>query len=225
MELQYQHNFRQGFSSMAERELITVLIADDHPMMRAGLKGEIDAQPDMRVVAEANDGKECIEMFKTFGPGVTLLDLRMPGMNGLDALKGIRAVKSDAKVIVLTTYLADVQVHRAFQAGATAYLLKSMLRNELAHTIRAVMSGHRRLSPEIAAELASYTGDEYLSERELLVLRAIAEGCSNRAIGVELGISEYTINNHVQNILTKLKANDRTHAVTIALKRGFIEVT
>lgn len=203
---------------------ITVLVVDDHPFMRSGLAGEINSQPDMRVVAEANDGKECLERFKEFLPDVTLLDLRMPNMNGLDALKAIRQFKSDARVIMLTTLVGDVQVYRALQAGAMGYLLKSLLQDELVDTVRAVMKGQKRMPPEIAAEIAMHANDEDLTERELSVLRAIAKGCSNKIIGAELGISEHTIKNHVQSILAKLGANDRTHAVTIALRRGFIEM-
>jgi DNA-binding NarL/FixJ family response regulator len=205
-------------------DFITVLVVDDHPFMRSGLAGEINSQPDMRVVAEANDGRECLEKFKAFLPDVTLLDLRMPNMNGLDALKAIRAVKPDARVIILTTLIGDIQVYRALEAGAMGYLLKSLLQNELVDTVRAVMKGHRRMPPEIAAEIATHANDEDLTERELSVLRAISKGCSNKIIGAELGISEHTIKNHVQNILAKLGANDRTHAVTIALQRGFIEM-
>jgi DNA-binding NarL/FixJ family response regulator len=192
--------------------------------MRAGLAGEINSQPDMRVVAEASDGVECLEKFKEFLPDVTLLDLRMPNMNGLDALKAIRAIKPDAKVIILTTLVGDVQVYRAFQYGAMGYLLKSLLQDELADTVRAVMKGQKRMPPDIAADIALHASDEDLTERELSVLHAISKGCSNKIIGAELGISEHTIKNHVQSILAKLRANDRTHAVTIALQRGFIEM-
>jgi DNA-binding NarL/FixJ family response regulator len=148
----------------------------------------------------------------------------MPNMNGLDALKAIRAVKPDAKVIILTTLVGDVQVYRAFQYGAIGYLLKNLLQDELADTVRAAMKGQKRMPPEIAADIALHATDEDLTERELSVLRAISKGCSNKIIGAELGISEHTIKNHVQTILAKLRANDRTHAVTIALQRGFIEM-
>ena len=203
---------------------ITVLVVDDHPFMRTGLAGEINSQPDMRVVAEASDGVECLEKFKEFVPDITLLDLRMPNMNGLDALKAIRAVKPDAKVIILTTLVGDVQVYRAFQYGAMGYLLKNLLQDELADTVRAAMKGQKRMPPDIAADIALHASDEDLTERELSVLHAISKGCSNKIIGAELGISEHTIKNHVQTILAKLRANDRTHAVTIALQRGFIEM-
>jgi DNA-binding NarL/FixJ family response regulator len=170
------------------------------------------------------DGKECLERFKELLPDVTLLDLRMPNMNGLDALKAIRVVKPDARVIILTTLIGDVQVYRALQAGAMGYLLKSLLQDELVDTVRTVMKGQRRMPPEIAAEIAMHAKDDDLTERELSVLRTISKGCSNKIIGAELGISEHTIKNHVQSILAKLGANDRTHAVTIALQRGFIEM-
>ena len=209
---------------MTGASVITVLVVDDHPFMRSGLAGEINSQPDMRVVGEANDGRECLEKFKKHLPDVTLLDLRMPNMNGLDALKAIRGVKPDARVIILTTLVADVQVYRALQAGAMGYLLKSLLQDELVDTVRAVMKGQKRVPPEIASEIALHATDDDLTERELSVLRAISKGCSNKIIGAELGISEHTIKNHGQNILSKLGANDRTHAVTIALQRGFIEM-
>src|ERR1700678_1674080 len=209
---------------MSESSAITVLVVDDHPFMRSGLAGEIKRHPDMRVVAEGNDGRECFESFRELLPDVTLLDLRMPNMNGLDALKAIREVKPDAKVIILTTLVGDVQVYRALQAGAMGYLLKSLLQDELADTVRAVMKGQKRMPPEIVAEIAVHANDENLTERELSVLRAVSKGCSNKIIGAELGISEHTIKNHVQSILAKLGANDRTHAVTIALQRGFIEM-
>jgi DNA-binding NarL/FixJ family response regulator len=207
-----------------ERNVITVLVVDDHPIVRTGLSGEINSQPDMRVVAEASDGVEGLRQFKAFDPDITLLDLRMPNLNGIDTLKAIRGANPNAKVIILTTFIGDVQVHRAFQAGAMGYLLKNLLRDELVDTIRSVMKGQRRLPPEIAAEIAMHAHDEDLTERELSVLRAISKGCSNKIIGAELGISEHTIKNHVQNILAKLGASDRTHAVTIALQRGFIEM-
>jgi len=209
---------------MNESGIITVLVVDDHPFMRAGLAGEINSQPDMRVVAEANDGIECLERFNEFLPDVTLLDLRMPNMNGLDALRAIRTVKPDAKVIILTASAGDVQVYRAFQAGAMGYLLKNLLQDELVNTVRVVMKGQRRMPPEVAADIALHATDEDLTERELSVLRAVSKGCSNKIIGAELGISEHTIKNHVQRILEKLGASDRTHAVTIALQRGFIEM-
>ena len=209
---------------MIENNVITVLVVDDHPFMRSGLAGEINSQSDMRVVAEANDGKECLEKFKAFLPDVTLLDLRMPNVNGLEALKAIRVVKPDAKVIILTTLVGDVQVYRALEAGAVGYLVKSLLQNELIDTVKAVMSGQRRMPPEIASAMAIHANDENLTERELSVLRAVSKGCSNKIIGAELGISEHTIKNHVQSILAKLRASDRTHAVTIALRRGFIEM-
>jgi DNA-binding NarL/FixJ family response regulator len=209
---------------MTGNSVITVLVVDDHPLMRSGLAGEINSQPDMRVVAEANDGMECLEKFKTCLPDITLLDLRMPNMNGLDALKAIRVVKPDAKVVILTTLVGDVQVYRALQAGAMGYLLKSLLQDELVDTVRGVMKGQKRMPPEIVAEIAVHANDENLTERELSVLRAVSKGCSNKIIGAELGISEHTIKNHVQSILAKLGANDRTHAVTIALQRGFIEM-
>lgn len=209
---------------MIERNSIGVMVVDDHPLMRAGLAGEINAQPDMHVVSEANDGLEGVRNFRKCRPDVTLLDLRMPHMNGLEALTAIRQEFPEAKIIMLTTLAADAQVHRALRAGAMGYVLKSLTQSELADTVRAVAAGRRRIPLEIAATIAEHAGEEDLTDRELSVLRAVSKGCSNKIIGTELGISEHTIKNHVQNIMAKLGANDRTHAVTIAVQRGFIEL-
>lgn len=205
-------------------ESINVMVVDDHPMMRAGLTSEINSQPDMRVICEASDGFECIEKFRKHRPDVTLLDLRMPHMHGLEALTAIRGEFSNAKIVILSTVIGDVQVYHAFRAGAMGYVPKSALRVDLIDTIRTIAEGHHKVPPEIAAVMAAHAGQEDLTERELLVLRAVAKGCSNKIIASELGISEHTIKNHVQNILEKLGASDRTHAVTIALQRGFFEL-
>jgi len=209
---------------MIERGPISVMIVDDHPFMRAGLAGEINAQADMHVISEASDGLECIRNFRKWRPDVTLLDLRMPHMNGIEALTAIRDEFPEAKIVVLTTLVADAQVHRALRAGAMGYILKSLAHTELANTVRSVAAGRRRIPIEIATELAVHAGKEDLTDRELSVLRAVSKGCSNKIIGAELGISEHTIKNHIQNIMAKLGANDRTHAVTIAVQRGFIEL-
>jgi DNA-binding NarL/FixJ family response regulator len=205
-------------------ELITVMVVDDHPMLREGVSGVIEGQPDMRIVAEATNGADAVMQHKQLRPAVTLMDVRMPDMNGIDAMIEIRAGNPDARVIILTTYRGDVQALRAIRAGASGYLLKSSLRKELLDTVRAVHRGQRCIPPEIAAEIAQHVGDETLSQREIGVLRLVAAGNSNKRIGTLLDISEETVKAHVRSILAKLDANDRTHAVTIALKRGIIEV-
>lgn len=174
-------------------------------------------------MAEANDGKEAVEAFRTHRPDVTLMDLQMPVMNGIEAIIAIRGEFPDARMIVLTTYQGDVQALRALKAGALGYLLKQMLRSDLADAIRTVHAGKRRIPVEIANELADHATDEPLSERELEVLRKVAVGSSNKIIAADLNVSESTIKSHLKNILSKLGANDRTHAVTIATRRGFID--
>ena len=198
-----------------------LLIVDDEEAMRRLLRINLE---DRYEIMDTGNPEQALAMALQDKPNAILLDLRMPNMNGLDALKAIRVVKPDAKVIILTTLVGDVQVYRALQAGAMGYLLKSLLQDELVDTVRAVMKGQKRMPPEIVAEIAVHANDENLTERELSVLRAVSKGCSNKIIGAELGISEHTIKNHVQSILAKLGANDRTHAVTIALQRGFIEM-
>lgn len=203
---------------------ITVMVVDDHPLMREGIVGVIEGQLDMRVVAEASNGAEAVRCFREHRPCVTLMDVRMPEINGIDAVSAIRADYPDARVIILTTYRGDVQALRAIRAGASGYLLKSSLRKDLLDTVRAVHRGQRCIPPEIASELASHVGLDTLSDREINVLRLVAAGNANKRIGGLLSISEETVKAHVRNILSKLGANDRTHAVTIALKRGIIEV-
>jgi DNA-binding NarL/FixJ family response regulator len=209
---------------MNSGSLIRVLTVDDHPLMMAGIANEIDAQPDMRVIAQATDGAQGIEMFKIHRPDVTLMDIRMPNVNGVDALTLIRKEFANARIIVLTTVGGDVQALRAFKAGAAGYLLKNSLRKDLAETIRAVHAGERRIPPEVAKELAEHSMDDMLTSRELDVLRGAALGKSNEEIASSLYISTHTVKNHVKSILSKLGAFDRTHAVTVALKRGFIEL-
>jgi DNA-binding NarL/FixJ family response regulator len=192
--------------------------------MMAGIAGEINAQPDMRVVAEATDGSEGIARFREHRPDVTLMDIRMPNVDGLDAVSAIMREFPTARIVILTTVGGDVQALRAFKAGAAGYLLKNMLRKDLIDTIRLVHAGKRRIPPEIAKELAEHSMDDALTTREIDVLRGVARGNSNGGIASELSISEHTVKNHVKSILSKLRAADRTHAVMIALKRGFIDL-
>jgi DNA-binding NarL/FixJ family response regulator len=203
---------------------IGILTVDDHPLLREGVASMINAEPDMRIVAEADSGAEAIKQFRSHRPDVTLMDLQMPGMNGVDAIKAIRDEFEDARIIVLTTYTGDVQVLQALKAGAAGYLLKSALRTELLNAIRAVHIGQRHVSASIATEIAQHVGEVALSERELEVLRKVAAGNSNKQVAAQLGISEDTAKAHMKNILSKLNANDRTHAVTIAVKRGIIDI-
>jgi len=203
---------------------IRILTVDDHPLLREGVASMINAEPDMQIVAEADCGAEAIKQFRSHRPDVTLMDLQMPGMNGVDAIKAIRSEFDDARIIVLTTYTGDVQVLQALKAGAAGYLLKSALRTELLNAIRAVHTGQRHVSASIASEIAQHVGEVALSERELEVLRKVAAGNSNKQVAAQLGISEDTAKAHMKNILSKLHANDRTHAVTIAVKRGIIDI-
>jgi DNA-binding NarL/FixJ family response regulator len=204
--------------------VIRVLAVDDHALLRDGIAALIGNQSDMELVAEASNGREAIDLFRQHHPDVTLMDLQMPEMGGIDALSAIRGEFPEARIIVLTTYAGDVQVFRALKAGARAFLLKGLLRKELLDTIRAVHAGQKRLPPEIAAEIAEHATDDALTPREIEVLRLIAGGNANKEIAARLSLTEETVKGHVKNILAKLDANDRTHAVTIGLKRGIIEI-
>lgn len=203
---------------------IRILTVDDHALLRAGIALLVGNQPDMEVVAEASGGREAIEQFRKHRPDITLMDLRMADMSGIDAMTAIIDEFSHARIIVLTTYSGDVQIVRALKAGAQGYLLKGLLRKELLDTIRAVHSGRKRVSPEVASQVADHAADSLLTVREIDVLQLIAEGSANKVVADRLAITEDTVKAHVKNILSKLGANDRTHAVTIALKRGIIDL-
>jgi DNA-binding NarL/FixJ family response regulator len=204
--------------------MIRILSVDDHAILRQGIAALVGNQSDMELVAEATNGLEAVELFRKHQPDVTLMDLQMPEMNGIDALSAIRGEFPEARVIVLTTYTGDVQVFRALKAGARAYLLKGLLRKELTETIRAVHAGQKRLAPEIAAEIAEHATGGTLTPREVDVLRLISGGNANKEIAAQLSLTEETVKGHVKNILAKLGAKDRTHAVTIGLKRGIFEL-
>ena len=203
---------------------IRVLSVDDHALVRDGIAALIANQKDIRLVAEASTGGEAIEQFRSHRPDVTLMDLQMPEMNGIDALIAIRSEFPEARVIVLTTYAGDVLCKRAMKAGAQAYILKGKVRKDLLDVIRAVRAGKKFVHGEVAAELASHAADDALTEREIEVLSLIAAGNSNKLIADQLSISEDTVKGHVKRVLSKLGVNDRTHAVTVALKRGIIEL-
>jgi len=203
---------------------IRILTVDDHPLLREGVAAVLEQEPDMVLVAEATKGSEALELFRQHRPDVTLMDLRMPDMNGIAAIEAIRAEFPAARIIVLTTYAGDANAVGALKAGASAYLLKSMLRKELIETIRTVHAGKRRIAPEIASEIAEHAADDALTEREIDVLRRLGAGCSNKQIAAQLGISEGTVKAHMKSILPKLGARDRTHAVMIAVKRGILDV-
>ncbi len=201
---------------------IRILAVDDHPLVRQGIAGLIGVQPDMALVGEASNGREAIQEFRKHQPDVTLMDLQMPEMNGLDALLAIRNEFPHAKIIVLTTYAGDMQIRRALKAGAQAYLLKNTLHKELMETIRAVHAGRKALSPEASYEIAEHATDDALTPAEISVLRLIAAGNANKQIADQLSITEETVKSRVKSILSKLGANDRTHAAMIGLKRGII---
>jgi DNA-binding NarL/FixJ family response regulator len=208
----------------SEQSTIRILAVDDHAILRSGIRALVGADSDMQLVAEACNGREAVEQFRAHRPDVTLMDLQMPEMNGIEAIISIRSEFPEARIIVLTTYSGDVQVVRALKAGARAYLLKGNVNKELLATIRAVHAGQKRIPAEVASSLAEHTGEDELTAREIEVLRLIAGGNANKEIAARLGLAEDTVKRHVTNILSKLGANDRTHAVTIGLKRGVIEL-
>jgi DNA-binding NarL/FixJ family response regulator len=209
---------------MNSPKLIRILTVDDHPLLREGIAALVNAEHDMKLVAEASNGREGIEQFRLHRPDVVLMDIQMPGVNGVEAISHIQSEFPGARIIVLTTYSGDAQVVTALRAGARGYILKGQIHRELLETIRAVHAGQKRIPPEIAAELAQHVADDDLTPREIDVLRLIATGNANKQIADQLSIGEATVKSHVTNILSKLGANDRAHAVTIGLKHGIIEL-
>jgi DNA-binding NarL/FixJ family response regulator len=203
---------------------IRILTVDDHLLLREGIAAVLEAQSDMVLVGEASNGREAIDRFRQLRPDVTLMDLRMPDMNGIDAITAICREFRNARIIVLSTYAGDVQAAAALRAGASGYLLKNLVRTELLDTIRAIHAGKRRVPPEIATEIAEHVADDSLTERETEILKCVAAGKSNKLIAAELNISDGTVTTHMTSILPKLNASDRTHAVTIALKRGILDL-
>jgi DNA-binding NarL/FixJ family response regulator len=208
----------------AESSPIRIIAADDHPLLRQGIASLIADQSDMTLVAEASNGREAIQQFRTHRPDVTLMDLQMPEINGIDAIIAIRGEFPEAQIIVLTTYTGDVQALRALKAGARAYLLKNLLHKELLDTIRAVHAGKKMMSPEVSFELAEHVTSDALTPAEIRVLRLIAGGNANKEIAAQLSLSEETVKSQVRSILSKLGARDRTHAAMVGLKRGIIEI-
>jgi DNA-binding NarL/FixJ family response regulator len=211
-------------NDISKPKAIRILVVDDHQLLREGIAAVLEGEHDMALVGEASSGVEAMENFRRMRPDVTLMDLRMPDMSGIEAITAIRAEFPSARIIVLTTYSGDVQAAAALKAGAAGYLLKNLLRKQLTDTIRIVHSGRRSVPPEIAMDIAEHVADDALTLREIQVLRRVAAGMSNKLIGVELSISEGTVKTHMKSILPKLDASDRTHAVTIALKRGMLDL-
>jgi DNA-binding NarL/FixJ family response regulator len=211
-------------SATRDLDAIRILTVDDHQLLREGIAAVIDGQEDMILAGQASNGREAIESFQRLRPDVTLMDLRMPDMSGIEAIIAIRTEFPSARIIVLTTYAGDAQAAAALKAGACGYLLKNLVRTELLETIRAVHAGKRRIPPEIATEIAEHVADDALTDREVEVLRRVAAGKSNKLIAAELDISEGTVKTHMKSILPKLDASDRTHAVMIALKRGILDL-
>ena len=209
---------------MTEPKTIRVLSVDDHPLLREGIATLINSQPDMRLIAEAANGQEAMQQFDLHQPDVTLMDLRLPDMSGIDVVIALRSQHPEARIIMLTTFEGDVEIQRALEAGARGYLLKSMPPKDMLEAIRQVYAGKKRIPAEIASQLAEHMGDEALTDREVEVLRAIAEGNRNRDIANKLFISEETVKVHIKHIMEKLNASDRTQAVAIGVRRGIIEL-
>ena len=209
---------------MNARSQIRVFSVDDHPLLREGIAALVNNQPDMVLIGQASTGGEAIQLFKEYSPDVTLLDLRLPDMSGIDTLIAIRTAFPNARVIMLTTFEGDVEIHRALQAGACGYLLKNMPPSELLDVIRLVHAGKKRIPPEIASQLAEHMADEALTEREVEVLQQVANGNKNRDIANKLFISEETVKVHIKHIMEKLGAADRTQAVAIGIRRGIIQL-
>lgn len=201
---------------------IRILIVDDHPLLRDGVEAVVGAEADMTLVGQASSGEQAVEMFRRLHPDVTLMDLQMPGMKGIDAILEIRSGSPAARIIVLTTYPGDAQAVRALKAGAAGFLLKSMLRKHLLDAIRAVHNGKKVVPPEVASQIAEHMLEEALSQREIEVLRCVAQGMANKVVGTKLGIAEETVKAHMKNIMAKLSAHDRTHAVSMATNRGIL---
>jgi DNA-binding NarL/FixJ family response regulator len=208
---------------MTGQPRIRVLAVDDHPLLRSGIAKVLNDEADIVLVGEATNGPEAVENYRIHRPDVTLMDLQMPVMNGVDAILAIRREFPAARFVVLTTYQGDALATRALKAGASAYLLKNMLRRELVDTIRLVHAGQRHVPAAVASGIAEHVSDDFLSDREIDVLRRVAEGMSNKIIAAQLDLSEATVKSHLKNIFSKLHANDRTHAVTIATRRGFLD--
>jgi DNA-binding NarL/FixJ family response regulator len=216
--------FDERGNTLAAPNLIRILSVEDHPVFREGLSTIIASQPDMALVAQASNAAEAMAEFRHHRPDITLMDLRLPGINGTDALIAIRGANPQARIIILTTSDSDGEIQRALRAGASAYILKSMPKNELLGVIRSVHAGKRHVPPEVAARLAEHLGDDDLTTRELDVLRLIRDGYRNKQIADALTIAETTVNFHIKNLVDKLGANDRTHAVTIAIRRGLLQI-
>jgi DNA-binding NarL/FixJ family response regulator len=209
---------------MSSTPPIRILSADDHPLLRSGIGALIATQPDMQLIAEAATGREAVQLHRELNPDVTLMDLQMPDMSGLDAIIAIKSATPAARIIVLTTYSGDVLAQRALKAGARAYVLKSLVRTEILNTIRIVNAGEKQVQADVAAEMAKHTADASLTNREIQVLQLVSSGYANKAISARLDINEETTKTHIKNILAKLGARDRTHAVSLGLKRGIISL-